>query len=167
MLYNLSNEMWKALFRAFFHFVSLQQRFFPCMDLKSMAGNLLIIDNLDTDYPLVRESLREYEEYSLLITDGIIMDFSELPDGAKIQRILTVYQLIRSIVDGPNTPYIILARSDIVNSWPYQDLDNLYDSMRMKTFYSGCDIIFMVVGGRLIFRNMLHGEVYGEEYAQY
>ncbi|KAA8922240.1 hypothetical protein [Thermoplasma sp.] len=132
-----------------------------------MRGNLIIMDNLDLDYPIVSESLEAYEDYSLLITDGIVMDFTDLPDGVRIQRILTVHQLIRSIVDGPGTPYIIIARSDVINSWPYPDLDNLYDTMRMKTFYAGSDIILMVVGGRMVFRNMLHGELYGEEYAQY
>ncbi|CAC11590.1 hypothetical protein [Thermoplasma acidophilum] len=125
------------------------------------------MDNLDLGYPFVADSLKAYDEYSLLITDGIVMDFSDLPDGVRVQRILTVYQLMRSIVEGPNLPYIIMARSDIFNSWPYPDLDNLYDTMRMKTFYSGSDIILMVIGGRIVFRNMLHGEMYGEEYAQY
>ncbi|WP_156769110.1 hypothetical protein [Thermoplasma volcanium] len=125
------------------------------------------MDNMDMEYPIIEDLLHQYSSFHLLLSDGIVIDEDKINDGARIQRILTVHQLVRILVDQDEDPYIILIRHDVVNGWNNEDIENLYDVMRIKSYYRNCDIYFVVLGGTNIFNFMMLGGFYGKEHTEY
>ncbi len=123
-----------------------------------MTGHLEIFQTPKIDENRLKGLLKKYDESHFLISDGIIIDFRDWNYNIRIQRILTVYQLKRILIEGDDKPFIISATSEIVNSWPMRDMVSLGEIMKIKSYYRDCDIYFNIIGS-YNFYNFIIGSV--------
>ncbi len=111
-----------------------------------MIGHLEVFQTPKIDENRLKDLLEKYYSSHFLISDGIMIDFRGWNFNTKIQRILTVYQLKRILMEADDMPFIISVAAEIVNSWPVKDIVSLSEIMQIKSYYRGCDIYFNVVG---------------------
>lgn len=99
---------------------------------------------------------REYVSRHLMVSDGIMLDFLRtLPEsvtsGIMVQRILTSYQLQKTLMETDNNPHFIALISQVVSSWESSVLQSIYDIMKIKSYYHDCTIFFYVIGKEDVF----------------
>jgi hypothetical protein len=104
--------------------------------------------------------LIEYGKVHLLLSDGIILDLRSMFDGDQlesifIQRILTSYQLEKILMDSDDMPFYMIIRSEVISDWKKNTLEGIYDILKIKTNYRGCNIWMNIVGNSGTFEKYL------------
>lgn len=127
-----------------------------------MHGNLKIF-RTESFNPF--DFYRFFQSYSndgssvhLLVSDGIIIDFAHLfphdvLERVNVQRILTSYQMQRILMDSNIEPHFIALRSGVISSWPISIIESIYDVIKIKSYYHGCQIHLNIVGEKGVYEH--------------
>lgn len=112
----------------------------------------------------IRISLKSYGEVHFLLTDGIMINFSEIipPDimpVVMVQRVLTSYQLQKILMDSDQNPYYISVTSAVIETWPSSVVESIYDILKIKTQYHGSIVFLNIVGHGGIFEKYLGNRI--------
>jgi hypothetical protein len=124
-----------------------------------MFGHLrmIISDNFEAmEFNRFMVESKEYARKHLMVSDGIMLDFlRKLPEsvvsGIMVQRILTSYQLQKTLMETDSNPHFIALVSQIISSWESDILQSIYDIMKIKSYYHDCTIFFYVIGRESVF----------------
>lgn len=132
--------------------------------MNEVRGNLRYVRKERFDSSEVREFMiwagGLYDRAHLLLTDSIILDLRFLLDldvKVAVQRILNPHQLQRVLMTSDNYPVFILARSEIVASWPWEVVESLGDILRIKAYSLECLIFFFVFGPAWVYESEFAG----------
>lgn len=111
-------------------------------------------------FEFIDSFLMDYGKIHLLLSDGIILDLRSMFDGDQlesifIQRILTSYQLEKILMDSDDMPFYMAIRSEVISDWKKSTLEGIYDILKIKTNYRGCNIWMHIVGNSGVFEKYL------------
>ena len=107
--------------------------------------------NNDTPYKILDRN----EMDLFLISDGIRLNKNTLKYSVKIQRILTPYQLLRTISLSTYDNYYIVIESRIFDSWKLMIIQEIYNIIKMRAYYHNSNIIFHIYENRTVNENFI------------
>lgn len=108
--------------------------------------------SLDTDeFYRFLETMHEHSRMHFLVSDGIVLDLpSALGDTGEMRvgmkRILTSYQLQRTLLESDSNPHFIAIVSGVISSWEMESIQSIYEIMKVKSYYHRCPIAMNIVG---------------------
>ena len=135
-------------------FNSLKTAFTYDLMILSMPGHLrmVIVNNIGiVEFSNFMGRAGSNEKVHLMVSDGIMVDFlRQFPENVArtvmVERILTSYQLQKTLMETDESPHFIGIRSEVISSWESDILQSIYDILKIKSYYHGCMIYFYVVG---------------------
>ncbi len=116
-----------------------------------MHGKIKILKNDDTPYKILDGDKIDL----LLISDGIKLNKNILNYDIKIQRILTPYQLLRTVSVSAYGNYYIIIESKIFDSWKLMIIQEIYNIIKMRAYYHNSNIIFHIYENRTVNENFI------------
>ncbi len=137
-----------------------------------MPPHLRISINPNLDLGALSEMIldmkKRYERIHVMISDGLIFDRRTFKnkEGLAFQRVLNPYQLEKALMDTDSNPHIILLKSEVVESWDLDDVQSLYDILKIKSYGTGCWVIMNIIGTGGVFENYLGNRVISKLYSK-
>lgn len=106
---------------------------------------------------MILEMKQRYDNIHVMISDGLIFDRRTFKntEGLAFQRVLNPYQLEKVLMETDSNPHLILLKSEVVDSWDLNDVQALYDILKIKSYGTGCWITVHIIGSGGVFENYL------------
>ncbi len=98
-----------------------------------------------------------HDKVHIMISDGLIFDRRTFKnkEGLAFRRVLNPYQLERALMETDNSPHILLLKSEVVDSWDLNDVQALYDILKIKSYGTGCQVSVLIIGSGGVYENYL------------